>query len=63
MFKLKIPTVFTAIVVGVSGCSLLPDTSTFIPWETEAELSGDYSKAVEADAITVPQDLDSAAIQ
>jgi outer membrane protein assembly factor BamC len=63
MFKLKILALFNAIVVGVSGCSLLPDTSTFIPWETEAELSGDYKNAIEADAITVPQDLDSAAIQ
>lgn len=62
MFKLKTLELLIA-VVGLSGCSLLPDTSKIIPWETESELSGDYQNAIEADAITVPGDLDSGAIQ
>ena len=62
MFKLKTLVLFIA-VVGLSGCSLLPNTSKVIPWETESELSGDYENAIEADAITVPDDLDSGAIQ
>ena len=62
MFKLKTLVLLIA-VVGLSGCSLLPDTSKIIPWETESELSGDYENAIEADAITVPDDLDSGAIQ
>ncbi|MEC8158201.1 MAG: outer membrane protein assembly factor BamC [Pseudomonadota bacterium] len=63
MFKVKILVLFVTIVVGVSGCSVLLDTSKFIPWQTDAELSGDYKNAIEADAITVPEDLDSASIQ
>ena len=62
MLKLKTLVLLIA-VVGLSGCSLLPDTSKIIPWETESELSGDYENAIEADAITVPDDLDSGAIQ
>ena len=62
MFKLKILVLLIA-TVGVSGCILLPNTSKLIPWETESELSGDYENAIEADAITVPDDLDSDAIQ
>jgi len=62
MFKLKILVLLMA-AVGLSGCSLLPATSRIIPWQTESELSGDYENAIEADAITVPDDLDSAAIQ
>jgi outer membrane protein assembly factor BamC len=62
MFKLKTLVLLIA-VVGLSGCSLLPDTSEIIPWETDSELSGDYETAIEANAITVPDDLDSGAIQ
>ena len=62
MFKLKTLVLLIA-VVGLSGCSLLPDTSKVIPWETDSELSGDYETAIEANAITVPNDLDSGAIQ
>ena len=62
MFKLKTLVLLIA-VVGLSGCSLLPDTSKVIPWETDSELSGDYETAIEANAITVPDDLDSGAIQ
>ena len=51
MFKLKKLVLFIA-VVGLSGCSLLPDTSKIIPWETESELSGDYENAIEADAVS-----------
>ena len=63
MFKVKRLVLFVTIVVGVSGCSVLLDTSKFIPWQTDAELSGDYKNAIEADAITVPEDLDSASVQ
>ena len=62
MFKLKTLVLLIA-VVGLSGCSLLPDSSKVIPWETDSELSGDYETAIEANAITVPDDLDSGAIQ
>jgi len=62
MFKLKTLVLLIA-VVGLSGCSLLPDSSKVIPWETHSELSGDYETAIEANAITVPDDLDSGAIQ
>ena len=62
MFKLK-RLVLLIAVVGLSGCGLLPDPGDIIPWETESELSGDYENAIEADAITVPEDLDSGAIQ
>ena len=58
MHKLKTLVLLIA-VVGLSGCSLLPNSSKIIPWETESELSGDYENAIEADAITVPDDLDS----
>ena len=51
MFKLKKLVLFIA-VVGLSGCSLLPDTSKIIPWKTESELSGDYENAIEADAVS-----------
>ena len=62
MFKLKI--LFPVMLVfALSGCSLLPDTSSIIPWETDSELSGDYENAIEADAITVPEGLDAGAIQ
>ena len=62
MFKLKTLVLLIALV-GLSGCSLLPDRSKVIPWETDSELSGDYETAIEANAITVPNDLDSGAIQ
>ena len=62
MFKLKTLVLLIA-VVGLSGCSLFPNTSEIIPWETDSELSGDYETAIEANAITVPDDLDSGAIQ
>ena len=62
MFKLKTLVLLIA-AVGLSGCSLLPVTTKFIPWEIENELSGDYENAIEADAITVPDDLDSGSIQ
>ena len=42
MLKLKTLVLLIA-AVGLSGCSLLPDTSSIIPWETESELSGDLS--------------------
>ena len=62
MFKLKTEVVLIA-VVGLSGCSLLPDAGKIIPWEVDSELSGDYETAIETDAIAVPDDLDSDAIQ
>ena len=62
MFKLKTPILLIA-AVGLSGCSSLLDTSKFIPWETDSELSGDYEDAIETNAITVPDDLHSDAIQ
>jgi len=62
MFKLKTEVVLIA-VVGLSGCSLLPDAGKIIPWEVDSELSGDYQTAIETDAIAVPDDLDSDAIQ
>ena len=62
MFKLKTEVVLIA-VVGLSGCNLLPDAGKIIPWEVDSELSGDYETAIETDAIAVPDDLDSDAIQ
>ena len=62
MSKLKTLVLLIA-AVDLSGCSLLPDTRKVIPWEAESELSGDYENAIEADAITVPDDLDSGSIQ
>jgi len=62
MFKLKTEVVLIA-VVGLSGCSLLPDAGKIIPWEVDSELSGDYETAIATDAIAVPDDLDSDAIQ
>ena len=62
MFKLKTPILLIA-AVGLSGCSSLLDASKFIPWETDSELSGDYEDAIETNAITVPDDLHSDAIQ
>ena len=51
------------LMVWLAGCSLLPESGSIIPWETESELAGDYETAIEADPMTVPQDLDSEAIQ
>ena len=62
MFKLKILVLLIA-AVGLSGCSLLPDMGKVIPWDTESELSGDYEKAIEANVISVPDDLDSESIK
>ena len=62
MLKLERLVLLITMVV-LSGCSLLRDNSKIIPWQTESELSGDYGNAIEADMITVPQHLDSSAIQ
>ena len=47
MFKVKILVLFVTTVVGVSGCSVLLDNSKVIPWQTDAELSGDYKNAID----------------
>jgi outer membrane protein assembly factor BamC len=56
-------TLAAVLMVWLAGCSLLPESGSIIPWETESELAGDYETAIEADPMTVPQDLDSEAIQ
>ena len=56
-------TLAAVLMVWLAGCSLLPESGSIIPWETELELAGDYETAIEADPMTVPEDLDSAAIQ
>ena len=56
-------TLATVLMVWLAGCSLLPESGSIIPWETELELAGDYETAIEADPMTVPEDLDSEAIQ
>ena len=62
MRRVKI-TLATLLMVWVTGCNLLPESGSIIPWETESELAGDYETAIEADPMTVPEDLDSEAIQ
>ena len=62
MHKAKNAAVLLALT-AVTGCSYLPESVKAVPWETETELSGDYETAIETAAITVPEDLDSEAIQ
>ena len=62
MHKVKNAAVLLALT-AVAGCSYLPESVKVVPWETETELSGDYETAIETAAITVPEDLDSEAIQ
>lgn len=62
MHKMKRCVAFLA-VMAITGCSYLPEAVKTLPWETETELSGDYETAIETAPITVPEDLDSEAIQ
>lgn len=62
MHKIRSSAALLVLVVS-AGCSYLPESVKVIPWETETELSGDYETAIETAPISVPEDLDSEAIQ